>query len=170
MSKKARVIGQAGGMIARKVGKQLNIGDFAGSTAHTIREDTGEIVKRVRRVSKRRKYLGSTPGKNSRTGREVIERLKNTDPPQVVTERGVEKLVWTDPLTGEESRVPLDRCDMGHSPVDAVTHWNTEGYQYGKRSAEARAWMLDPDNYTLQPSSWNRSQGARSTETYRDPV
>ena len=42
------------------------------------------------------------------------------------------------------------------------------GYKFGPKSPEARKFMLDPDNYELQPSSFNRSKGARMGETYRD--
>ena len=168
MSKKSKAIGEAGGMIARRVGKKLNFGDFADGAAQTIKKSTDEIVQKVKRVSKRRKYLGSTPGKASRTGREVIQRMKNAKPPQIVTKNGVDYLDWTDPATGVRRQVPLSECDMGHYPVDAVTYWNTEGYKHGPKSQAVRDWMLDPDNYMLQPSSYNRSQGAKLGQTYRD--
>ena len=38
--------------------------------------------------TKRLEYMGSTPSKASRTGKEVIERMKNEDPPKIRTVRG----------------------------------------------------------------------------------
>lgn len=168
MGKKSKAIGEAGGMIARRVGKKLNFGDFADGAAQSLKKSTDEIVQKVKRVSKRRKYLGSTPGKASRTGREVIARMKSAKPPQIVTKNGEDVLLWTDPRTGVRTEVPLRECDMGHYPVDAVTYWNTTGYKHGPKSPEVRQWMLDPDNYMLQPSSYNRSEGAKLGKTYRD--
>ncbi|MEO7589308.1 MAG: GH-E family nuclease [Arachnia sp.] len=166
MGKKSKLIGEAGGVIARRVGKKLNFGDFSGSAAQAVRKNTDDIVKRVKRVSKRRKFLGNTPGKNSRTGREVIERMRASG--DVVTQRGQEMLKWTDPATGKTEFIPLSKCDMGHAPVDAVTYWNTTGMGHGAKSPEVRKWMLDSGNYELQPSSWNRSQGAKLGQTYKD--
>jgi hypothetical protein len=59
--------------------------------------------------------------------------------------------------------------DMAHLK-DAVTWWNNVGYKFGSKSKEVREWMLNPDNYVLQPSSVNRSQGAMLNATYRTPV
>lgn len=169
MSKKTKLIGEAGGLAARRVGRKLNFGDFASGAAQSIRRSTDEIVQKVKRVSKRRQYLGNTPGKNSRTGREVIERMKTERPPRVITRNGEDVLVWKNPDTGLTEYVPLSKTDMGHHPVDAVTYWNETGIHHGPKSPEVRQWMLDPDNYVLQPSSYNRSQGAKLRRTYVDP-
>ncbi len=58
---------------------------------------------------------------------------------------------------------------MGHHPVNAVDHWNNVGIHHGARSPEVRQWMLDADNYELQPSSYHRSQGAGLGRTHDDP-
>lgn len=160
MGKKSKLIGEAGGVIARRVGKKLNFGDFSGSAAQAVRKNTDDVVKRVKRVSKRRKFLGNTPGKNSRTGREVIERMRAKG--DIISVDGEDMLKFDGQL------VPLSKCDMGHAPVDAVTYWNKTGINHGPRSPEVRKWMLDSNNYALQPSSWNRSQGARLGQTYND--
>jgi len=64
---------------------------------------------------------------------------------------------------------PLDECDMGHTR-DAVAYWNRSGFQHGPRSPQARAWMRNPDNYMLEPSSINRSRGAGLGLRYRPPA
>ncbi len=144
---------------------------IAKAVAEVIRLPDGKYVTRkVMKLvdeakSRRLRYLGKTPGKNSRTGREVIARMRKQgkikgDPP---------RLVWKNPDTGKTEHFKLNQCDMGHHPEDAVSWWNRKGYMYGAKSAEARKWMLDPDNYELQPKGWNRSQGARLAEQYVDP-
>ncbi|MFK3857880.1 MULTISPECIES: HNH/ENDO VII family nuclease [Pseudoalteromonas] len=45
----------------------------------------------------------------------------------------------------------------------------TTGRQYGAKSKEVREWMLDPNNYTLDHYSLNRSAGAQLKETYFPP-
>jgi Domain of unknown function (DUF4157) len=61
-------------------------------------------------------------------------------------------------------------CDLSHDPIDAVTYWNTIGYQYGPRSPEVRAWMSDINNYIFEPSGPNRARGSRLGEEYRLPA
>lgn len=168
MGKKKHLMGPAAGRIGRLVGDKLNAGDFAKGAAKQLKKSSDEIVQKVRRVSKRRKYLGNTPGKGSRTGRDVIERMKKDG--EIVTIGKEDFLIWKDPGTGTPSYVPLSQTDMGHFPVDAVTYWNSTGINHGARSPEVRAWMLDPDNYSLQPSSYNRSQGAKLGVQYNDPT
>ena len=75
MGKKKHLMGPAAGRIGKLVGDKLNAGDFATGASKQLKKSSDEIVQKVKRVSKRRKYLGSTPGKTSRTGREVIERI-----------------------------------------------------------------------------------------------
>jgi len=58
---------------------------------------------------------------------------------------------------------------MAHT-VDAVTWWNNVGRQFGPKSPEVRKFMLDSRNYVLQPSSINRSEGARLGQTYLPPL
>jgi len=107
--------------------------------------------------------MGRTPGKASLTGREVIERMKE-DGRIIETQDGGLNLVEP---TGKT--VLLTATDMGHLE-DAVKWWNREGYKYGPKSDPVRKWMLDPKNYELQPSSVNRSKGARLPDRYRPPA
>lgn len=56
---------------------------------------------------------------------------------------------------------PIDKkVDMGHLR-DAVEYWNSEGRFHGSKSPEVRKWMLNPNNYELQPQNINRSEGGR---------
>lgn len=168
MGKKKHLMGPAAGRIGRMVADKLNAGDFAGGAAKGLRKNSDEIAQKVRRVSKRRKYLGNTPGKSSRTGRQVIDRMRRNG--EIRTVDGKDLLVWKDPTTNKISYIPLKDTDMGHFPVDAVTYWNDTGIKHGPRSPEVREWMLNPDHYTLQPSSYNRSQGAKLGVPYNDPT
>ncbi|WP_296141353.1 GH-E family nuclease [uncultured Tessaracoccus sp.] len=169
MGKRTKAIGEGGARIAKQIGKKLNYGDFAGDTSKALAKATQETVQRVKRVSKRRKYLGRTPGKNSRTGREVIERMRAEG--KIERRDDKDYLMWRNPETGDVEPVPLEKCDMAHHPVDAVTYWNETGIKHGPKSDEVRQWMLDSKNYELQPSSYNRSQGAKlgHKQQYKDP-
>ena len=168
MGKKKFLLGPAAGRIGRMVGDKLNAGDFADGAAKTLKKSSDDIVEKVKRVSKRRKYLGTTPGKSSRTGRDVTQRMR--DEGKITTIDGEDHLIWTNPSTGKPELYPLSETDMGHYPVDAVTYWNSEGIKHGAKSEEVRQWMLDPDNYELQPSWYNRSEGAKLGARYYDPT
>lgn len=168
MGKKKYLMKPAAGRIGRMVADKLSAGDFARGAAKGIRKNSDEIAQKVRRVSKRRKYLGTTPGKTSRTGREVIERMRKNG--EIRTVNGKDMLIWKDPTTKKISYIPLKDTDMGHYPVDAVAYWNSTGIKHGPRSPEVREWMLDPDHYSLQPSKYNRSEGAKLGTQYKDPT
>jgi hypothetical protein len=119
--------------------------------------------------SLRLKYMGATPDKFSRTGAAVVERMRSSG--QIV---GEGPLLRGNPnglkLVVEDS-TPIDidsKIDMAHT-TDAVTWWNQGGRFFGPKSPEVRQFMLDPKNYVLQPSSINRSAGARLGETYLPP-
>ena len=112
---------------------------------------------------------GSSPGwvtfpsKNSKTGREVLERMKQEGTARTTQDGEIE-------IYHKESQnwYPIEQCDIGHT-CDAVNYWNSEGYKHGAKSQEVREWMLDPDNYELEPSSINRSRGAKLKENYKEP-
>ena len=117
---------------------------------------------------KRLEYLGSTPGKRSRTGRNVIDRMRRDGK---IRGAAPNEEVFTVGPDGVERWYSIDDMDMGHHPVDAVTYWNDTGRSHGPRSQAVRDWMLDPDNYELQHYSVNRSEGALAgqTEQYLPP-
>jgi hypothetical protein len=108
--------------------------------------------------------LGRTPSKASRTGREVIQRM--TAEGKIRTSDGRTEVLF------EGNWYLIEQTDMGHT-VDAVRWWNSTGKYFGPKDPRVRAFMLDPDNYELQPSSINRSRGAimgNSGQTYEPPV
>lgn len=96
--------------------------------------------------------MGRTPSKKSKTGNEVIERMKTEG--KIRTVRGQEQF-----MASNGKWYPLEQADMAHK-IDAVTWWNEEGRKYGPKSKEVRKFMLDSDNYYLEHYSINRSQGA----------
>jgi hypothetical protein len=114
------------------------------------------------KVAKRQRYMGKTPGKGSKTGREVIERMK-AEGRIVEAEDGTLHVR----CPGGDC-VGLSDTDMSHLE-DAVKYWNREGYKHGPKSEPVRGFMRDPDNYELEPSSTNRSRGAQMPDRYREP-
>jgi hypothetical protein len=109
-------------------------------------------------TSNRRMYMGGTPGKESRVGLQVQDRMRNDgslvgagDARQVLGEDGN----W----------YPINQTDMGHIE-SAVDYWNRLGHFQGARSPEVRTFMNDPDNYLLEPSTINRSKGGSSGSRY----
>jgi hypothetical protein len=53
--------------------------------------------------------------------------------------------------------------------VDAVKWWNSVGRFFGAKMREVRDFMLDPNKYKLEPSSIDRSRGARLRENATSP-
>jgi hypothetical protein len=120
-------------------------------------------------TSARMRYMGRTPDKYSRTGREVVERMRREG--KIVGEgpllRGNPNNLQLRAPDGTLHRID-DTIDMGHK-TDAVNWWNAEGRNYGPKSPEVRQWMLDPNNYELQLRSLNRSAGASLGVQYLAP-
>jgi HNH/ENDO VII superfamily nuclease with conserved GHE residues len=121
-------------------------------------------------TSARLRYMGTTPDKYSRTGRDVIERMQAEGLIQ-----GEGPLLRGNPnnlmMQGAEGTwVRIDGAvDMAHR-TDAVTWWNEAGRFHGAKSPEVRQFMLDPNNYVLQQSAINRSAGANLRQTYLPPA
>nr|WP_249178797.1 GH-E family nuclease [Burkholderia vietnamiensis] len=145
--------------VATDVGKTTG-GAAEGAGTGNAAGDGAKVLKRPE--SLREKYLGRTPGKNSRTGKEVQARMRKEgtlrdgpDGPEFKASDGE----W----------YPLKDADMAHK-TDAVTWWNETGRGYGAKSQEVRDWMLDSKNYTLDHYSINRSLGAKIGETYLPPL
>ena len=103
--------------------------------------------------------MGSTPGKKSRTGREVIARMKLEDKIDETGKRFMYEGEWYD----------IADADMAHK-TDAVKWWNETGRFTGPKSKTVREFMLDSKNYELQPYWINRSKGAKLKENYLPPV
>ena len=118
----------------------------------------------------REEYLGRTPSKKSKTGREVFDRMLKTDPPtaRLKNEFGEAVKEFWDP----DNKVwrDISEADMGHIH-DAVTYWNETGRYFGAKSKKVREWMLSSKNYILEYYKTNRSKGAilGKTTTYLPP-
>ncbi|MBB1349447.1 MULTISPECIES: RHS repeat-associated core domain-containing protein [unclassified Pseudoalteromonas] len=120
-------------------------------------------AKKKRKKSLRLKYLGRTPGKKSRTGKEVINRMKAQGKIR-------SSFKGTEFQASNGKWYPLSEADMAHEPMDAVKYWNTTGRKHGPKSKQVRKWMLDSNNYTLDHYSSNRSAGAKLKERYKPPL
>jgi RHS repeat-associated protein len=113
-------------------------------------------------MSRRSDYMGSTPGKYSPVGLQVIQRMAEEGQIRV-GDAGLEV------LNSANQWVPVATTDMSHI-VDAVNAWNDQLYTTGAKSPEVRQFMTDPNNYELDSSSINRSKGASLGQTYRPPA
>jgi hypothetical protein len=100
-------------------------------------------------------------------GRNVIERM--TAEGTYREGEGGPEVQTQDLSSGEEGWHPAEDTDMSHK-TDAVTWWNTTGRFFGPKAPEVRRFMLDSENYTLEPSSLNRSRGAKLREEYQPPA
>jgi Pretoxin HINT domain/Domain of unknown function (DUF4280)/HNH/ENDO VII superfamily nuclease with conserved GHE residues len=125
-----------------------------------------QVIKEIRTGKKKLReiLLGRTPGKSSKTGRDVFERMKNEVPPSAMELPDGTKMFkdskgnWHD----------ISKADMAHT-TDAVTWWNQTGRNHGARSKEVRDWMRDSNNYRLDHYSINRSEGAKLGQRYSLP-
>lgn len=107
--------------------------------------------------------MGSTPSKKSKTGREVIERMKKQNRIRG-TGANMEFLSSTD-----GTWYSIEDADMAHL-TDAVTWWNKRGRFTGAKSKQVRRFMLSSCNYELEYYKHNRSQGAKLKEVYLPPI
>lgn len=134
---------------------------------YVVKQEKIEPPNRLRRLSKREEYLGATPRKNSRTGREVRERMREEGTLRT-NRRGQDEFFSED--TGQWHLVDSPDTHMGHHPEDAVDWWNREGYKHGPKSQTVRDFMLDSDNYRFEHGPSNSARGGATTSTYRDPL
>jgi hypothetical protein len=155
--------------LASKEAKALNMAEkevlaleraAAIAEEKAVAKDGVKIKKRLMKL--REKYLGKTPGKKSKTGREVIERMRKEGKIR-------ERFGKTEFQASDGRWYSIDKADMAHK-TDAVTWWNETGRQYGAKSKEVRDWMLDSKNYTLDHRTLNRSAGAKLGQTYLPPL
>ncbi len=110
-------------------------------------------------ITRRLECVGRTPSKSSRTGREVIARMKAEGKIDVI--KG--KVMFQ---AGDGEWYELKYGDMAHKE-DAVKWWNETGRRFWEKAPIVRKWMLDPENYYIEHYSINRSEGAKIGETYK---
>ena len=162
------VVTQEGAVIAEEEAVAAAEAGTVAAEEGTIVAEEGAISEATpRSVSLREQYMGRTPGKGSRTGREVLSRMESEGNLRYNPE-GSAEVRYVDPVTKAESWHPIKSTDMGHL-VDAVKYWNEIGHFLGPKHPNVRQWMLEPKNYQLQPSSINRSNGARLPDRYMPP-
>lgn len=126
--------------------------------------ETPAQIAKPKPKSLREKYMGRTPGKNSRTGREVIQRMRK--------EGKIRDDLMGNPVEFQDTKGdwhPMAEGDMSHK-VDAVKWWNDEGRYYGPKSPEVRDFMKNPDNYEIDYFKINRSKGAKLPDRYEPPA
>ena len=136
------------------------LGLMGGLNTHAYVPNPTGWVDPLGLASCRKEFLGRTPGKTSKTGREVIERMRSEG-----RIRGSgDRMQFKSSTDGKWYRV--NDADMAHT-TDAVKYWNQRGGFYGAKSREVRAWMRDSNNYELEYFSHNRSQGALLPDRYK---
>jgi hypothetical protein len=142
---------------------------FVGMWMMLVHNAPACLAKVLREIAEGKKklrliMLGKTPGKKSKTGRKVFERMIKEVPPKARIKLGQKEF-----LDSEGVWRNIKEADMCHIE-DAVKWWNREGRQFGARSQEVRKWMLDSENYVLDYFRINRSLGGKITETYLLPL
>jgi hypothetical protein len=157
--KEAAILDDAAKVAAKKAD---GIAENAAKTSGNPDAKSTQLFK-----SLRERYLGGTPGKYTKQGREVRERMRK------------EGTLKTDPQTGKdifkaenEKWYPVDsaKIHMGHHPVDAVDYWNNTGRYLGERSPAVRSWMLDSNNYRFEYGPLNSARGGATSSRYLPPV
>ena len=141
--------------------------------------------------SAREEYMGSTPSKNSKVGKEVAKNMdswgngyiRRDANGNVVQFKSLRDGKWYDIADADMSHKnakfedelydKLHIKESGHK--DAVEYWNTEGKYTGAKSQQVRDYMNNPDNYYLEYKGYNRSDGGCIKDadgyrmTYDDP-
>ena len=136
--------------------------------ADEVAEASAEQTARVTRIqSLRLRYLGGTPDKYTRTGREVRERMRQEGTLKFDADLGEDVFLGEDGIWRPVNR---PNVHMGHHPVDAVDWWNSTGRYTGAKSQTVRDWMLDSNNYRFEYGPLNSSRGGATRSTYLPSV
>jgi len=132
--------------------------------------DKNEYKKIAKPAKPRPFYLGSTPKKESTCGVKVIERMEKQGKYKTVKEGNLPTPRFLDTRNPLPAWLSPSQADMGHI-VDAVLWWNAVG-RFGVGGNKVEKFMNDSDNYELEESSHNRSDGASlgSDNNYKPPV
>lgn len=112
--------------------------------------------------SKRSQYMGSTPGKTSTTGRQVIQRMTEEGKIRVVN--GSNQF-----LASDGKWYDFSQGDMSHIKA-AVDWWNETGRFTGAKSNQVREFMRDYTNYYLEYKRINRAEGGAMKARYLKPT
>ncbi|PIT14925.1 hypothetical protein BGI32_06625 [Snodgrassella alvi] len=110
----------------------------------------------------RLRFMGRTPSKKSKTGQEVINRMRGEK--RIIGEGN--DMYFKSSTDGKWYNIK--DADMAHK-TDAVAYWNQTGGFHGPKSKDVRGFMRDPNNYELEYFRHNRSQGAKLGQTYKKP-
>ena len=112
-------------------------------------------------------YMGPTPNKRNSAGRGVIALVKarmqmqgRYDPLKAVVRYN--RTAQGKPLApgAAVTEHPEAGCDLGHL-ADAVAYWNSNGRLTFPQSPQILQFMVNPDNYELEPSGPNQARGAQ---------
>jgi hypothetical protein len=138
----------------------------SASDESSVNTSRAPAVHRIRRIL----FMGRTPSKHSKTGRKVVERMRAEGKIQ-----GEGPLLPGNPNNLKVLGRDLQWYDIDHTvdmahKVDAISWWNEVGRQKGARTQEVRKFMLDSDNYHLEPQKFNRSDGAKLHQVYLPPT
>lgn len=133
------------------------------------RISAGEIQPYI--ADRRGMFMGANPSRPGPVYNRILNRYRAAGLYQSIT-RGsatVEQVRYPEDPSG--AWYDISACDLGHK-VAAVIAWNDDPhalFKTGPRSPAVRAFMEDANNYIFEPSSINRSNGARIGVPYRDP-
>ncbi len=103
----------------------------------------------------RKSTMGATPSKTSKTGKAVIARMRK-EHPEMFKKSGKNLEIRTE--DGVWRKVYSPDIHMGHN-MSAVEFQNKIGKYAGDNSPRTRAFMNDPNNYTLEYGPLNQSKG-----------
>lgn len=138
---------------------------FVGALAWLVHNAAVCIKGTIKKISDRLKYLGRTPGKNSKTGREVWERQVKEGTAMELPDG---RKIFQDPT--DKKWYDFADADMGHNPMSALDYWNKYGKYKGAKSKEVREWMRKQENYKFEYFRNNRSAGAKGPRGYDTPI
>jgi RHS repeat-associated protein len=157
----------------------VTVHNFTVDAVHNYYVSKTKVLVKNTKCSRRMKALGSTPSKNSKTGKTLWKRWAGKGKARV--HKGQKQVYIKKTDTGARQWVPLDRnIHMGHK-LSAVDYWesgatgiigkkakyvaryggyNNPGYSSGFKGKLNRQFMRDPENYRFEWGPLNSSHGA----------
>jgi hypothetical protein len=110
---------------------------------------------------KRGLFMGSNPDRNGGIGQQVRKYMGENY--RKINEKEEIKNYLPD---HDNKWYPIEENDLSHHPISAVQFWNEEGYQYGPKSNEVRAFMNNAKNYIFEYYKDNRSRGSKEKQQF----